>query len=248
MRKMTLSLNVYFSSFFILIFCKVQSQDIKSNTGFGQGIVTINWYTFPPNTANFPGPIEILRFQKFYDCRYFIKGNKILRKDEPDSSLPGIVQPNTINTRLMHPSYLIDWAKQHVYTFSTGNGSNEISQQRLEDDSSEVFYRHVSDNKTIITSLEDNNSISIANKQCFKGNARNENGDNLIFYYCKDSLKVRSPLNGWLPHDFSFNVMRICLPTDWTKEDGKPGIGTIIFQVTDIKECGLSDSLFQISR
>jgi hypothetical protein len=233
------------------------AQVIVPVRSFGEGIVTIGWYTFPPNDSTARDPSSILSIPNVYSLTYFIKQNKILRRDQADtnsikdSSVSRIIDSSggqttfKFHAEIEHPSYLIDWSERRVYKFQNAPNVLHLEEKQLQEETSEIFYRAMDNNKAVILSQQRNSPIYIANIKCFKGVGIDREKHVFTFFYSEIASKVRSPLNGFLPADFPYNVMRIELMTD-PYEAGincsKPGM---IFQVLAIKECRLAQNLFE---
>jgi hypothetical protein len=224
---------------------------------FGEGMVTIGWYTFPPDDTTARDPLSILHIPNVYSSTYFIKQNKVLRRDQTDtasvkdSAVSRISDPNggqtivTVHAELEHPSYLIDWSVKKIYKFHDAPNYLPVEEKPLQKDSSEVFYRAMDNNKTVILSRQEDSPIYIANVKCFKGVAKDKE-DVFTFFYSDIPSNIRSPLNGFLPSDFPYNVMRADFTTEWSAANGKSSEVGMIFQVLAIKECQLADKLFEI--
>ncbi|MDO6435147.1 serine hydrolase domain-containing protein [Flavitalea sp. BT771] len=242
---------------FVFAFClsTAYAQHSPTDGSFGEGIVTINLYAFAPNVPVPEDPAAILHTNPFNYFTYYIKGKKIYRNDGCDSSLinassvsnladeNGAPVQMTMKVQMLHPSYLIDWTNRKVY-FQGTKGS--VSGKDLAKETSELFYRAMDSNRTIITSLGKGRPLYIAGRKCLKGNATTKTGEAFTFYYSADPLKVRSPLNGFMPANFPYSVMRLESATDWTNNDGTPSKGTAVLQIKEIKECQLADSLFNV--
>jgi hypothetical protein len=260
-KKIFFSLSITII-FFLFSFSGILAQVNQPNAGFGEGIVTINEYAFAPNDLAALDPLSILHRERFYNYTYYIKGNKILRNDQYDSTLNigsstsetvgihGEVIKTFLKAKMVHPIYMIDWNKRTVYTFLKKKEDIQVSEKGLKNETSEFFYRMIDSNKTstkiIINSLEKNNPVIIAQKKCFKGSITGITGDKFPFYCSMDPVKVHSPLNGFLPADFPYNVMRVDMLIDWTIDEGKLSKGILVFQVAEITERNLADSLFDI--
>ncbi len=233
-----------------------QSQKNHQGTNFGEGVITIGQSAFAPEQA-VPLRPDLLKQQNFsYWFAYFIKGDKILRKDPSDSSLStntptvktheGKEVHTSLRATLAHPSYLIDWNTRTTYTFFTKKGKAQISEKPLRDETFEPFYRIIDSSKPVVKWKKGEEQVTIAGQKCYKGVAFFNNSDSLLFYYAVAPLKIHSPLNAFLPSDFKHDILLIKLPVDWTTKDGRKAVGTLIFQVVKIQECKLTDSLFSI--
>jgi hypothetical protein len=250
------------SIIFVCFFCckKANSQETTHGIDLGEGIVSIAWYSFPPQhpSTRALSPDSISRFGINNMLRYYIKTDKVLRKDMPDSgrnlndtadhtSSNGVpVEVHTIMTvTLQHPTYLIDYKRRK--TCFIADSSRKTVEYDMQDNMVEVFYRYVNDTgpfKVSIVSLADASPVLIAGKKCYEGRSLSFTGENEIFYYTKEPLSVRSPLNSYFPDDFPYNVLRFSSATQWSNMDGTvSNEGLIIFQVSEIKECSVADSL-----
>jgi hypothetical protein len=233
------------------LFIFTDARQFKS--GFGEGVITINQYVFPPQGL-VPTDFSSLKKNKAaYFFTYYVKGNKILRKDQQrdtatitktTTAFEGINLTNTLQVDMVHPHYLIDWNKRLTYTFFKSNGTSQISEKPLKDATMDLFYRIIDSNKTVITSLDTTVTTHILNHRCFKGLAITKSQDSIYFYYTPSSFKVHSPLNNYLPVSFPYEVLSVKASVNWTNKDGKPDMGTCIFQVAEIKEYQLPDSMF----
>lgn len=242
----------------LFIFSNIQAQTISRDADLGEGIITVGWYGFPPNNTIPNDPASISPVPNICGLIYYQKKDKILRKQQPDTSsdkarsATGTVDANAgsyqivVPMKFIVPTCLIDWTKKKAYTFRKKSDTLQVEEKELQKENSEILYRLADNNKTIITSQEKDNPVFIAGKKCFKGTARDKTGENFTFYYSDATPKIHSPLNGFLPADFPYNVMRADATTDWSMGDGTVGKGKMIFQVLEIKECPLADSLFKI--
>lgn len=224
-----------------------------STSKFGEGVITINQYVFP-HISLIPKDFSSLKNQQAsYFFTYYIKGNKILRKDQQEDTstiikrtdtVAGVNLTTTLKVNIVHPHYLIDWKTRLTYTFFKSNGIHQISEKPLKDESTEYFYRLIDSNKTVIKSLDTTATACILYYPCIKGLAITPSHDSLYFYYTPTTFKVHSPLNSYLPADFPYEVLSLKASVNWTDKDGKPSTGSIIFQVSKIQEYKLPDSIF----
>ncbi len=242
-----------------LTFITVQAQVIPSGSGFGEGVITVGWFGFPPDSKTPRDPVSILNVPNIYSLTYFIKGDKILRKDRTDSASNKDSATQTVDVdggtvklvahaEVQHQSYVIDWKKRKVYTLKEERGSLKVEEKGLQNETTEIFYRVLDKNdKTDIISLEKDNPVYIANKKCLRGTAKVEKTSEIFtFYYSESTAKLQSPLNGFLPPGFPYNVMRVDLTNQWTMEDGRISNAPMIFQILEVKEMQLADSIFSI--
>ena len=243
---------------FILLFISLNSheQSTPSEPDLGEGIITIRQYGFSADDTVFSNSSLMGKDQNFYEFVYYIKGRLILRHDLKikDSEIMELRDSvgaeheihTTLNVSIQHPNYLIDWEKKVAYAFYQRRGQPQISQMPLQNDSTEIFYRLMADNKaTKVSFPNDRHSESILNRKCLEGTVT-VNGEEIVFYYTTDSLKVCSPLNGFVPPDFPYQVLRVQLGGIRTAFDGKTSKGVMVFQVADIKDCKLQDALFRL--
>jgi len=218
---------------------------------FGEGVATIGWYTFTLHDTIARDPISILKIPDVYSSTYFIKQNKILRKDQTDpgtgndsavdrkTDINGGQMTTTAHVEYEHPAYLIDWNKKKVYA----KGGEEAPLQK---ETREVFYRTMTNNRSVVLSLKNDTSFDIAHMKCFKGLAKDRENGVFTFFYSKTPLSVCSPLNGFLPADFPYNVLRVDLTAEFAVAGGKTSKTILIFQVLAIEGRQLPDKLFEI--
>ena len=249
--------KIIFFICFVFYFSKTYAQRASSAPGFGEGIVSINLYTFAPNVPVPEDPDAIPPISKFGNFTYYIKGSRIFRNDRPDSNFSntpsvgnmtdgnGTAVQITARAQMAPQTYLIDWTSRKTYTLSKAT-KGIASEKDLAKETLELFYRAIDSSQTVITSLGKGNPVYIAGRKCLKGNATPKTGEAFTFYYSETPSKVRSPLNGFMPANFTYNVMRLESIIDWTNTDGTLSKGTAVFQVIEIKECQLADSLFDI--
>jgi hypothetical protein len=228
---------------------------------FGQGSIIIGEYILNSyDSGNIPlNMLPVKSLVRTYT--YFIKGDKILRDDNPHNN-PDVKTIDTtaakngltiiVNHRFtVQPvKYLIDWNKEWAYMYSNRSkqGTDKITALELKKDSLELFYRMLLDsNKTnarLLNYTKEYSPIIICNHSCSVAVSMDANGDSSVLYYSSDSLKVQSPLNGFAPTGFAFNVLGVKTGIHWTKSDGKSAESTVIFKVEDLDEGHLNDSLF----
>lgn len=116
---------------------------------FGEGIVTVSMYYIPLADS-----VKLLNMDTVHSVfnryTYYVKGNKILRKDTeniPDDMISvkekcdSIIVKSTLKTALLHPTYLIDWNTQQTYTFYQHHGKLHVSEDSLKKLRTEMFYR-----------------------------------------------------------------------------------------------------------
>jgi hypothetical protein len=232
---------------------KSYAQSGSPVTGFGEGIISINQFVFAPGDTVPEMVADTNAGHLFNRYVYYIKNNRILRDDladhpiYPDAFIADGTKINSLSSlesRLIHPVYLIDWSKKIVYTFS--KKKDFVSIDELSAVTAELFYRWPDSGlESVIDSLDDRYPLFIANRECFKG-VGTRGKDWFIFYYTKEPLKIRSPLNGLLPPYFPYNVMLVKLSVDWTDKEGRKAVGTTLFQISGIKENKPDDSLFTL--
>jgi hypothetical protein len=225
----------------------------KTKLGFGEGEITINQYNFSDASLVPKFPSALVTQSAYYNFTYYIKKDKILRKDKQEETPTSIQSINTnenvktsLKASLVHPNYLIDWKKRTVYAFIKKEGAIKIVEKYLQKEQREYFYRLIDGNKTIIKCLEKTNPVSILNMQCFKGVAIAKSGDSLWFYYSPTRFKVHSPLNSFLPSGFPYEVVNIKALTNWTNMNSITSVGAIVFQIAEIKEYVPEDSIFTL--
>jgi hypothetical protein len=251
------SKRLFYLLFLLFPAHKSQCQNNKIIPVFGEGIITIGQFPFAPEDS-IPQQPEVLAVkQGHYDFTYYIKGNKILRKDRPVDTVShpattetdygdGVKLTVNLSAKMEHPSYLIDWKTKMTYSFFKKRGKEQISEKTLQDETMEWFYRLIDSSKTVVKSPEEKNSVFIAGKKCYKGLGIAKNGDDFEFYYTVAPLKARSPLDAFMSVDFPYEILSIKARIDWTGKDGQKTFGTLILQVLDIQECQLENTLFDI--
>jgi hypothetical protein len=243
----------------LLVLTRVFSQSIDPHIDLGEGVVTIVEYAFPPPperpATEKLAPQAILNYSGFQSFTYYIKKNKILLKAQDTSERETTSSSDTtksgnggkmmvsLSARYVHPTYLIDCIKRKTYYFS--DSTNKLVENTLEETSTEPFYRAINIlQQTTIVSLSDTIGTLIAGKKCYKGVARDDAGKIFTFYYCKEQLGVRSPLNTIFSATFPYNFLRYDLPIKWSYMNGTVSQdGLLIFQVSEIKACSIPDSV-----
>lgn len=245
----------------LLVFTRAFSQGIDPRINLGQGIVTIIEYAFPPPPKR-PAmeklePQAILNYSGIQSFTYYVKKNKILLKAQDTGHKKTTSSSDTtklgnggkmtisLSARFVHPTYLIDCIKRKIYYFS--DSTNKIVEKDLEETSTEPFYRDVnilSSKRMPIVSLSDTIETVIAGKKCYKGLAVDDGRKSFPFYYCKEPLGVRSPLNTIFPGTFPYDILRYDFPIKWSFVNGTVSRdGLMIVQVSEIKACPIPDSL-----
>lgn len=183
------------------------SQTASSRHTFGEGIITVKQYSFPPSDTTLYAPASLANQKNSLSMVYFIKCRKIVRKDEKDRMNSTHSTDTTrmgdrdvvvsLNAEVALQHYLIDLDKKTTYIFFTKNNQPQLSETSLKDQPLDPFYRYIESNVAAVTSPDQKTPVFIAGKKCFKGAAIATNGDSLLFYYTETPLKVRSPLNGF---------------------------------------------------
>jgi len=247
--------------FCLLSFKQAWPQSVDKHLNLGEGIVTVIEYGFPPPPARPAAenlePRAILEFTSNISFTYYIKKTKVLLKaqdsagQETGSSWKGIKSDNdkidagSLSIRFVHATYLIDCIKRTTY-FADSMG--QVVEKRLDETRTEPFYRSVNSipsNQPTIVSIADSGEAIIAGKKCFKGLARDCDGKIFSFYYSKEPIGVRSPLNSLLPTAFAYNILRYDFPVKWSMMDGTvSNEGLLIFQVSSIEPCVIPDNIF----
>lgn len=234
--------------------------DITSKTPAVQkqpeGVISISQYVFPPDAPDpsLPLPEEIYR--KGYIYTYFFKSDKIFRKDVEDSSTnaPVTNQSNdtqmstSLQVKMLHPSYLIDLKDNSLYAFVPRKDTFQVYKMPLDQGTYEPFFRRSDSLSAKFTGKVEPSGVVIAGKKCLKGSATSPDGSTITFYFTKDQIPMRSPLNRFLQTPFPYNVMSIEIPVDWSYPDGHKGIAAIAFQVTKIADTTLNDNLFNLPK
>jgi hypothetical protein len=243
----------------LLVFTTAFSQGNDPHINLGEGVVTIVRYAFPPPPERPPteklGAQAILKYPGVQSFSYYIKKNKTLLRaqDNNDSETTSFSDTTqfgnggktmaTLSARYVHATYLIDCIKRKSYYIS--DSTNKIVENSLEETSTEIFYREVnipSPKQMPILSLSDTSEVLIAGQKCYKGLAGDEGGI-FTFYYCKEPLGVRSPLNTFFT-GFPYNVLRCDFAIDWSFMNGTVSQdGLMIYQVSEIKACPIPDSV-----
>ena len=75
---------------FLLLFsvCNGQAQTTQQALSFGEGIISIGQFNFPPGGTIPPWPTYFTKELMPYNFTYYIKGDKIFRKDNLDNIPP----------------------------------------------------------------------------------------------------------------------------------------------------------------
>jgi hypothetical protein len=216
----------------------------------GEGVVSVQQFAFPPGVTP---PLFIgdsLPKNLLYHFFYCIKKDNIYRNDLLDSSTwstdfkANSHSVDQLKVEIAHPIYVIDYKKRVDYIYSLKK--DFILKIGLEENTLEMFYRSCEGRpQNTVDSLTEGQAVFIAGRKCFKGKGT-AGDEKFIFFYTKEPLPVLSPLNNFLPASFRYNVMAARFNINWTLEDGKPGTGTTIFQLSDISKANLPDSLFEI--
>lgn len=245
----------------VLICIRTFSQGIDPHIDFGEGLVTIVEYGVPPPperpVAEKLEPQAILNYSSNLSFAYYIKKNKVLLRAQDSGDQKITSSSNTTNlengktvaaslsVKFMHPTYLIDCVKRTVCFIS--DSTNQLVEKSLEETSTEWFYKNVNSvlpKQDTIISLLDSRETIIAGKKCHKGLVRDYDGKTFPFYYCKDPIGVRSPLNNFFPGTFPYNILRCDFPIKWSFMDGTvSNDGLMIFQVSEIKTLAIPDSI-----
>jgi len=187
---------------------------------------------------------------------YYIKKNKVLLRSQSSEDAATISSRDTMTSdngvglvaslimKYEHPAYLIDCVKRTVCFLS--DSTSRIVEKKLSETTTEPFYRNVnivSPKQATIVSLPDSSETFIAGKKCFKGLARDCDGKTFPFYYCKEPMGVRSPMNNLFPANFPYNILRYDFQIQWSYMNGTVSPdGLMIFQVSEIKACAVPDS------
>lgn len=244
---------------FLLVLGSCTLKEVNRKGTFGEGVVTIGYYFIPvADTAKMDTTNHL-----FMRMTYYIKGNKILRRDkESETELFATKDTTTapdktkitshFEAKLVHPSYVINWDTKMMYTFFRQKGKILVSEDSLKNQTSDVFYPQLLNSERMATFLngKDDLKIKIAGIWCKNGTGIinfKKNGitrtDTCLFHYAKRQLPIRSPLNNFLP-DFKDDILSISLPT--TSEDYSNYYGCSIFIIEKIKDTLLDDKLFII--
>jgi hypothetical protein len=200
----------------------------------GTGTVIIRNFAFGPGLRPaFPIPAKDSA-NLFMQNVYYVNGDKLFRDDESIAA-PGlgpVTRENETGSMIftfIRPRYLIDWNTKSTYVFSPAN--DQIGIMALEANDQELFYNNFGRREDVQLNFPINpDTITIAGKTCLAG-LMEHNGRTSRFYYTKDTLPLKSPLNGLLPVSFPYAVMAIHSDATWTNEKGQPDIGTSIIQV-----------------
>ena len=190
----------------------------------------------------------------FKTYRYFIKGNKILRKDSIAPSIQ-MIRQNEKTTPLgnfsvksnfaaswVHPTYLIDLEKQQAFTFFEKNSQLFVSVDTLDKHFEEVFYKPKNKSKEVTYRLLPSIQPKIvAGKKCLTG-LRMSKRDTAFFQYTTEPMEVKSPLNVFIP-DFPYNILSV--NSTFIKKTGESD-ADMIFIVTEIQEISLDQNMFLI--
>jgi hypothetical protein len=241
---MTSLQKLTFASFLMTFAGPIKAQDSQ-----GEGIVTVVMY--PKTKAD-----TIKYFDITHGRRYFIKGNKILRKDSIVSKkLPlqkdttrlrnGLAIQTTFTVSVVHPMYLIDLEKQQAFTFFKKDSQLFVSVDTLDKHFEESYYKPKNQRKEIVIHLmSDTSAKVIAGKICYMAQGI-YNGDTAYFRYTKEPLKMKSPLNVFAV-DFPYPILSL----DSKIRNPKTGEfqGWVTLQIVELQEVKLNDSLFKIPK
>ena len=244
------------ASLFIVIpnlsFCQNNSQH-----DFGQGSITIGVYTHHLLEEQFRDDANILdssfRQQMLH---YFVNKNNILSWNANDAKA-GAHSINDSNETMSISmkfwistyNYLIRYDSSILYYYSCKNGKiDKVIPYALDTFSYEYFYRHLPfDSAFKISEPNEQQTFSINNIQCFKGEAFDRSANRITFYYSKDKSKVVSPLNVFFNYKFPFNILRIQFHTEWTASDGSVSKnGVVLYQVEKIDQSPPDPKMFNL--
>ncbi|SKD09431.1 hypothetical protein SAMN05660461_5319 [Chitinophaga ginsengisegetis] len=218
---------------------------------FGEGIVKIAHYFVLKRNVETPDTARSL----FTNYTYYIKGSKVLKRETEDFSFSSTQhttkkQDNSsfhtaLTAKLVQPEYLLDFQNDTAYTFYKKKGKQMISQSRIEDQRSEIFFR------ALLSPKRNNNCILQTNQ--------NKNGDTCagygygivgkdtaFFQYSMRHYPVQSPLACFFPDSTSPFITLLWLPTPGTDKDGKPISGFSVLTIKEVTDVKLPDSLFTI--
>lgn len=215
----------------------------------GEGIVTTTIYFLSEN-----GPTRIPDISM--GRRYFIKGNKVLRKDsvgivsekEPAQKDENVFGGPTITSsfavRYIHPVYLLDLTKREAYTFYEKNGRLHVSVDSLSNHFEEIFYKQnpIAERKYSFQHLPQKNPETVAGKTCYSALAI-FNNDTAYVKYTKEPLRVKSPLNKFFS-GFPYPVLSFQAKVRHPVTEEVQGNAVICVQ--EIREEKLDDNLFKI--
>lgn len=211
----------------------------------GEGIVTVGIYAMLPGDS-----IQKEHLMKNY--RYFIKGNKVLRRDsvvdkknpsKKDSIKDGeLTVHTTFTATLVHPIYLIDLEKQQTITFCK-DSQLFVCIDTLDKHFEEAFYKPKNQKKDVsFQFVSDVPPQMILGKNCYTAQWINK-GDTNYFRYTKEPLKVKSPINCMVP---LFPYPILSLDTKITHPVTGEFQAFSNIRITELKEIELSDELFTI--
>ena len=234
-----------------------QTRFNSSRTGEGEGVVTVNSYWFHPGDTVTDNTTVLPENRHFERINYFVKHNRVLRKDtlpmafghtdgsqQVDSQLRS---QTSISLYQSDPGYLIDLDSGTVYIGLKNQGKSFVATIPLKDFTSDNLYFNLfSDVGRIIAPvLQDKTPVLIKGHTCYKGVAiLAALSRKITFYYTRDTMKVRSPLNYFFDTaKFPYDVIQIDQMVRW-EENGKEREVPFIYQLENSTECRLDDSLF----
>ena len=199
-------------SFLLTLSGSIRAQDNSQ----GEGIITIVLFFRPLTDTNRDNEVAMKSY------RYYIKGNKVLRKDSilpqeiskrPTQDTPSFQNKKIISSfsaRLVHPMYLVDLDKQRAFTFYKPDSQLLLSVDTLDNHFEEVFYTPKFEKNfkgVVFRLLTDVPPQIILGKTCYTAQHIFK-GDTNYFRYTKEPLKVKSPLNKMVP-GFPYSILSL---------------------------------------
>ncbi|TDX01356.1 hypothetical protein [Dinghuibacter silviterrae] len=221
--------------------------------GRREGVVRIAQCPYRPGDTAAEWPAHV---QSDYIYTYYISPDSILRMDDTvmatyrtvvTQSVKNASLTTTLFARMLHPAYVIGRTTRTVYTFPISDDTLLRRQLPLAEATFELFYRVTDSNALDVTHLEKTPTVTIAGKPCIKGEGISKDSARITFFFTKEATGIESPLNRFV-RDFPYEVMSIKFPVPWTMPDGSMSTGSVVFQVTDIRDTTLDNALFTIRK
>lgn len=230
----------------------IDDKEIR-NGQFGEGAVTICQYFIPANDTVTMDTSNHL----FMRMTYYIKGNKILRRDKETETFFADANDTSSSKKgnaisdfkalLVHPSYLIDWDKKTAFTFFRQKGKTVASEDSLKNLTTESFFRRMLPSiqvETFVLDTVEERNITIAGNRCKTGFAIIAN-QKATFNFIEKKLPFISPLNSFLP---SFQGDLLSIRVRMVSDDGNTFYGYALFIIESFEDSIFDDKLFTIPK